>query len=143
MSEKNSSFWAAYRDPRWQRRRLEIMERDRFACRSCGDKSSTLNVHHHRYAKGRKPWEYGDHDLSTLCDACHDEQEHLKVGIACVYAHVMQTNPDATRWLLALCQRFEMDMMVEHDLSQVRTLQGAEKSVPPLYPPENTEEGSA
>lgn len=65
------------RDPRWQRRRLEIMQRDKFRCRSCGDETTTLNVHHSYYVKGRKPWEYEDTELHTLCEPCHAETTKL------------------------------------------------------------------
>lgn len=69
------------RDPRWQKKRLEIMERDGFVCRECGDKASTLNVHHGYYARGRSPWEYPDHHLVTLCEACHQEYEEKREEI--------------------------------------------------------------
>jgi len=59
------------RDPRWQKKRLEIMSRDRFTCRSCGDASKTLNVHHCYYTKGSMPWEYPDSALVTYCHRCH------------------------------------------------------------------------
>lgn len=66
------------RDPRWQKKRLEIMERDGFACQLCGDEESTLNVHHGYYRRGAKPWEYPDETLHTLCEDCHDhEQERI------------------------------------------------------------------
>lgn len=62
-------------DPRWQRRRLEILGRSDFHCESCGDGTQTLHVHHRRYVKGREPWEYEDHELVTLCASCHS-QDH-------------------------------------------------------------------
>lgn len=62
-------------DPRWQKRRLEIMARDKFACRECEDKKSTLNVHHRYYVAGRSPWMYPDFALVTLCESCH-KQDH-------------------------------------------------------------------
>lgn len=57
--------------PLWQRRRLEIMQRDEFACQVCFDKDSTLHVHHKHYIKGRMAWEYADDELVTLCEPCH------------------------------------------------------------------------
>lgn len=59
-------------DPRWQKKRLEIFERDKWTCRRCGDRESTLHVHHLRYHKGKEPWEYEDRILLTLCDDCHE-----------------------------------------------------------------------
>ena len=61
-----------YSHPQWQRRRLEIMQRDHFTCRRCGDDQNTLNVHHRRYRVDRRIWEYDDDDLVTLCRRCHE-----------------------------------------------------------------------
>ena len=64
------------KDPRWQRKRLEIMERDNFTCTECGDKKSTLNVHHWNYSK--EPWDAKNEDLTTLCHLCHNKIEYCK-----------------------------------------------------------------
>jgi hypothetical protein len=67
------------KDPRWQRRRLEVMERDQFTCQECGSATKTLTVHHRHYVYGCEPWEYEDDVLVTLCEGCHDEiEEALK-----------------------------------------------------------------
>ncbi len=58
--------------PKWQRKRLEIMQRDDFKCRSCEDEENTLHVHHLFYEKGKLPWEYDNKDLVTLCQNCHE-----------------------------------------------------------------------
>lgn len=71
-------YWELLRDPRWQRRRLEIMERADFACEECGDNLSTLNVHHKVYRKGAAPWEYADQELITLCEQCHEAHHGLE-----------------------------------------------------------------
>lgn len=63
------------RDPRWQKKRLEVFERDGWKCRSCDADDQTLNVHHWRYERGKEPWEYDLEDLYTLCDECH-QTEH-------------------------------------------------------------------
>jgi hypothetical protein len=72
------SYADLLRHPRWQRRRLEIMQRDDFACRECGATEKTLNVHHTVYIKGRKPWEYEDSQLRTLCQDCHHHVTEYK-----------------------------------------------------------------
>ena len=60
------------RNPKWQRLRLEVMERDKFTCRSCGDSEKTLNVHHMvSYRKDTEPWDYETWELITLCEDCH------------------------------------------------------------------------
>jgi hypothetical protein len=66
-----------FKDPRWQKKRLEVMKRDDFTCRSCGDKESTLNVHHTYYEKGNKPWEYPLQSLITRCEKCHEYRHNL------------------------------------------------------------------
>ncbi len=71
----NKIDYAALRlDPRWQRKRLEVMERDEFKCVACGDEGTTLNVHHAYYVTGRMPWDYPMFSLSTLCRNCHKER---------------------------------------------------------------------
>lgn len=66
-----------YLDPRWQKIRLKIMERDGFACKVCGEKTATLHVHHLKYEKGKKIWDVNDDDLETLCEKCHKNIEDL------------------------------------------------------------------
>jgi hypothetical protein len=61
------------KDPRWQKRRLEVMQRDNFKCKWCLDEKSTLHVHHLKYKNGLKPWEYPDSTLVCICEGCHQE----------------------------------------------------------------------
>lgn len=67
----SDDFFAAYKDPRWQRKRLEVMERAQFACERCKTDAKTLNVHHGYYERGKKPWEYQSETLHCLCEDCH------------------------------------------------------------------------
>lgn len=72
--KKTSDYSELLKDPRWQKRRLEIMQRDNFTCQMCGNGLTSgvpLNVHHYVYHKGYLPWEYPDNDLITLCRECH------------------------------------------------------------------------
>lgn len=66
-------------DPRWQRKRLEVMERDGWKCKTCEDRDSTLTVHHKSYlmteGKFSDPWDYEDSNLITLCEKCHSSEE--------------------------------------------------------------------
>lgn len=76
LSEKKMSsktYFEKLRDPRWQKKRLEVMERANFCCEICYGSTSTLNVHHKFYFKGREPWEYDEKQLSVLCEMCHEE----------------------------------------------------------------------
>lgn len=61
------------KSPKWQKKRLEIMERDNFTCTSCGDTESQFHVHHGYYEKGLMLWEYNNDTLHTLCFGCHSE----------------------------------------------------------------------
>lgn len=67
-----STYAERLKDPRWQRRRLEILQRADFTCEQCGSKDRTLHVHHLLYRKGAMPWEYEDHELRSLCEPCHE-----------------------------------------------------------------------
>jgi len=59
------------KDPRWQKKRLEILQRDAFQCSECGDDKSTLHVHHLYYVSKRMVWDYPEFALTTLCEECH------------------------------------------------------------------------
>jgi len=80
-------YAACFRDPRWQRKRLSVMERDGFKCRLCGNERETLNVHHLRYSGGKKPWDYEDRFLVTLCETCHEKVENERAEIAVMLAN--------------------------------------------------------
>lgn len=60
-----------YKHPNWQKKRLEILQRDDFTCIYCNDKELTLHIHHKIYIKGHKPWEYDNNNFITLCENCH------------------------------------------------------------------------
>lgn len=70
--ETKKSYSEQLKDPRWQKKRLEIMSRDNFRCFLCEDSSSTLHVHHKKYIKGKQPWDYVDDNYITLCEKCHE-----------------------------------------------------------------------
>lgn len=77
MTTKKSSYSDKLRDPRWQKKRLCVMQRDGFACRDCGDAKSTLQVHHCHYEKG-EPWQTDERFLLTLCEDCHEKRGDLE-----------------------------------------------------------------
>jgi len=57
------------RDPRWQKKRLEILERDGNKCLECGRTNLELHVHHKKYTG--EPWEANNEDMQTVCHKCH------------------------------------------------------------------------
>lgn len=67
-----SQYSSKLRDPRWQKKRLEVMESAGFKCARCGEEGEELNVHHVVYQKGLDPWEYDTVDLACLCKSCHE-----------------------------------------------------------------------
>ena len=78
-----SQYSELLKHPLWQKKRLEVLSRADFACEECGDKDSTLHVHHSVYLKGRRPWEYEDRFLQCLCEKCHFE-------VTTIDSHFMQ-----------------------------------------------------
>jgi 5-methylcytosine-specific restriction endonuclease McrA len=64
------------RDPRWQKKRLEIFNRDNWKCIFCGSDSKNLQVHHCVYRR-TEPWDYPDYLYRTLCEDCHSERQEL------------------------------------------------------------------
>jgi len=61
------------KDPRWEKRRIEILERDDYKCQLCGERDKMLNVHH-KYYESNDPWDYVDCMLITYCEECHKKQ---------------------------------------------------------------------
>ena len=71
---RRKKYHKKYLDVRWQRRRLEVLERDSFTCQSCLDDEEsasedvrrlTLHVHHLWY-EGTNPWDAPAEALITL-----------------------------------------------------------------------------
>ena len=73
------------KDARWQRRRLEVLERESFTCQDCGASDKTpmtqLHVHHCFYERGLDPWQYDDSALMCLCNSCHTERQSKELSI--------------------------------------------------------------
>jgi hypothetical protein len=59
------------KDPRWQKIRLKVLERDNFTCVCCDETTKQLHVHHCYYVSKREPWDYHTNTLVTLCADCH------------------------------------------------------------------------
>lgn len=69
--KKINYYSGKLKHPKWQRKRLEIMQRDDFTCQMCKDTETTLHVHHLEYSDG-EPWEIENDKLVTLCEICHE-----------------------------------------------------------------------
>ncbi|MCW3109890.1 MAG: hypothetical protein JWQ09_4396 [Segetibacter sp.] len=66
--------------PLWQKKRLSILERDNWACKKCGDKETTLHVHHIEYDGYKDPWTYDDEQMYCICSDCHSFLHDLENG---------------------------------------------------------------
>lgn len=73
----SDSFWDQYKHPMWQKKRLECLEDAEYQCQGCGSTSKTLHVHHIRYVKNRKVWEYDVSELIVLCESCHNKEHKI------------------------------------------------------------------
>lgn len=71
MEEK--TYIQKLQDPRWQRKRLEIMQHDGFKCQHCGSIDKPLQIHHIAY-NFKDPWEIESRLLISLCADCHDAE---------------------------------------------------------------------
>lgn len=85
-----TTYREQWTDPRWQKLRLEVMQRAEWQCENglcASDRTTPLHVHHKRYVKGRCVWEYELEDLACLCEECHamETQARMKLDeiVAC------------------------------------------------------------
>jgi 5-methylcytosine-specific restriction endonuclease McrA len=54
--------------------RLEVFQRDNWACTACGHAKTTLHVHHKSCEFGQDPSQYPLSNLTTLSEKCHDKK---------------------------------------------------------------------
>jgi 5-methylcytosine-specific restriction endonuclease McrA len=78
-----ATYQEQLRDPRWQRKRLEIFKASNFKCEDadCGDDTRELNVHHSAYLKGVPVWDHPDELLHCLCRECHQERQSVEESL--------------------------------------------------------------
>lgn len=81
---KNHSGESGYkkllRDPRWQKRRLEVLNAANWKCEDagCQRNDSLLEVHHCYYIWGRDPWDYPRDCFIALCGGCHEKRQAIE-----------------------------------------------------------------
>lgn len=118
------SFKSAYaeklKDPRWQKRRLEILQRDEFTCRDCEATDKTLHVHHCLYRQNLDPWEYRDDELRTLCEDCHEKRGQVEADIKLEFTR-----------LLSLISWDEIEALMPEILRTKEQLDGGGLSIEP------------
>lgn len=113
------SYSEKLKHPKWQKKRLEILERDEFTCKNCGDSSSELHVHHIKYVFNTEIWDYENQYLITLCKVCHNKISELKkdvkhrIDIDFVYSDEL----DEISYILEIIETYN-----PFDLMQIRKL---------------------
>lgn len=60
------------KDPRWQKKRLKVLEYAEWKCQLCGVQHKTLHVHHSYYLNKKEPWQYPTGSFIAVCESCHD-----------------------------------------------------------------------
>lgn len=89
------------RNPLWQKKRLDILNRDEWTCLLCFDKQTELQIHHQEYIKGKEPWEYEDSNFKTYCKHCHCVVEEFKDKKLTPIITAKQFNKSGNYWILS------------------------------------------
>lgn len=76
------------KDPRWQRKRLEILNRDSWKCQLCGATDKELQIHH-RYYVNCEPWDYPNAALVALCGPCHHTESQIQTDYRDLQKHLV------------------------------------------------------
>lgn len=90
-------------DPRWQKCRLLVLQKDDFKCTLCGDRETELHIHHEEYSG--EPWEAPIDKLKTLCKHCHKVVEALKASNLIIHKIVKKRH--TSRYILYLLGDYE------------------------------------
>ena len=65
-----------YKTAGWEKKRLEILERDNYECQRCKAKGRFGRgnvVHHIKHLEARPDLALEDDNLMTVCERCHNE----------------------------------------------------------------------
>ncbi len=102
----NNSYFEKLKHPKWQEKRLRIMERAGFVCEWCGSAENELHVHHGYYER-LDPWDYPDETLYCLCDKCHQEAQTQKLT---VHKEIARIHPKNLRECYRVIARFKHNL---------------------------------
>lgn len=90
------------RDPRWQKKRLQVLEAATWRCEDCKCKDKPLEIHHCYYIRGLEPWQYGGDLLMCLCETCHEfrqgREEAMHVSLGQVLRAIPISELEDTAW---------------------------------------------
>ncbi|MFZ3209823.1 MAG: hypothetical protein WA140_13490 [Geobacteraceae bacterium] len=100
------TYFEKLKDPRWQKKRLEVLELNHWACAQCGETGATLHVHHKQYFKGREPWEYEAGQLTSLCEECHGSEHESEDPLLLASSFVVYDGPCSRETVASLVAGF-------------------------------------
>ncbi len=67
---KKETYSEMLKHPKWQKKRLEVLQRDNFKCDKCGDEETELHIHH-KERTAKDPRDEPIKNLVALCRICH------------------------------------------------------------------------
>lgn len=76
VKQKPMTYEEQLKDPRWLKKRKEVLDTKGYACAICGKKFD-LQVHHLEYKSGKMAWEYPMSNFVVLCRKHHKEIHNL------------------------------------------------------------------
>lgn len=94
MARRARTYSEKLKDPRWQKVRLQVMERDHWTCVNCSSEEKMLSVHHGYYERGLEPWEYPLSTLWTVCEDCHVFLEKERAALYRMLAEIGPSGVD-------------------------------------------------
>lgn len=122
------SYYLKLKDPRWQKKRLEILQRDDFRCKNCNASDKELHVHHNYYIFGVDIWDYEDDCYDTLCYECHIKATNINREIKEILKKAKFRRFAELRNILIMSEYLSMDELVRFrkDLAELLTNKGYE-----------------
>ena len=68
------------KSPKWQKKRLQVLEYYNYECQLCHNDEKELHVHHLIYRDNHLLWDYDITEYAVLCKSCHKNwHETLKL----------------------------------------------------------------
>ena len=95
-----TSYSEKLQNPKWQRKRLEVFERDNYTCQLCNDTETMLQVHHKKYAGN--PWDVPLKDLITYCKHCHAVIEDKNEERNYIFHILKRSFPELNRTMVCI-----------------------------------------
>jgi hypothetical protein len=118
-------YWEKLKDPRWQRKRLEVLDQSDFTCEKCESTEDTLHVHHKAYRKGAEPWEYANEELICLCDNCHIDEHEIDDQIDDLIGKFKRTQFNDKPFLIGLLKAITSEWTEDFNINSYKEAAGA------------------